>query len=42
VPNPPYLLEQEEVVRLLAELPDRLYALVACAVYAGLRKQELF
>lgn len=42
VPNPPRLLEQEEVVRLLAELPDRLYALAACAVYAGLRKQELF
>lgn len=42
IPNPPRLLEQEEIVRLLEEVPDRLYALIACAVYAGLRKEELF
>ena len=42
IPNPPRLLEQEEVVRLLAEMPDHLHALVACAIYAGLRREELF
>ncbi len=41
-PNPPRLLEQEEVARLLVELPDHLKALGACAVYAGLRMSELF
>lgn len=41
-PKAPQLLEQEEVARLLGELPDHLHALVACAVYAGLRKAELF
>jgi integrase len=41
-PRPPVLLEQEEVARLLEELPDHFCALAACAVYAGLRKSELF
>ena len=40
--NPPRLLEQEEISRLIEKVPDRLKALIACAVYAGLRKQELF
>ncbi|MBI2504092.1 MAG: site-specific integrase, partial [Candidatus Latescibacteria bacterium] len=42
IPNPPRLLEQEEVARLIAEVPERLKALIACAVYAGLRREELF
>jgi site-specific recombinase XerD len=42
IPNPPRLLEPEEITRLLEEVPHRLKALVGCAVYAGLRKQELF
>ena len=42
IPNPPRLLEQEEIFRLLEEVPDHLNALVVCAVYAGLRKKELF
>jgi integrase len=41
-PKSPYLLEQEEVASLLEELPDHLKALIACAVYAGLRRSELF
>ena len=41
-PKKPRLLESDEVVRLLAETPDHLHALVACAVYAGLRRSELF
>ncbi|MBI2506070.1 MAG: hypothetical protein HYW07_22880 [Candidatus Latescibacteria bacterium] len=41
-PKPPRLLEQEEIARLLVELPDHLKALGACAVYAGLRMSELF
>lgn len=41
-PNPPRLLDEEEISRLLDEVPERLKALVACAVYAGLRKTELF
>jgi len=36
------LLEQEEIARLLEELPGHFHALVACAVYAGLRREELF
>jgi integrase len=38
----PRLLEPAEVAGLLAEMPDHLHALVACAVYAGLRRSELF
>ena len=41
-PNPPRLLEQDEVARLLEELPEHFHALVACAVYAGLRRSKLF
>jgi integrase len=41
-PNAPYLLEQNEIARLLEETPDHLKALIACAVYAGLRRSELF
>jgi integrase len=41
-PNPPRLLETEEVSALLEETPDHLRALVACIVYAGLRRDELF
>lgn len=41
-PKAPRLLERGEVARLLAELPEHLQALVACAVYAGLRRAELF
>jgi site-specific recombinase XerD len=41
-PEVPTLLEAREVEGLLAEMPDHLRALVACAVYAGLRRQELF
>jgi integrase len=41
-PEAPRLLEGEEVSRLLEEMPDHLKALVACAVYAGLRRSELF
>ena len=36
------MLEQEEIARLLEELPGHFHALVACAVYAGLRREELF
>jgi integrase len=36
------LLEGDEIVRLIECLPDHLKALVACAVYAGLRRSELF
>jgi len=36
------LLEREEVMRLLDEAPPHFHALVACAVYAGLRREELF
>ena len=31
------LVQEDEVARLLVEIPDHLKALVACAVYAGLR-----
>jgi len=41
-PKATHLLEADEIVRLLEEVPDRLKALVACAVYAGLRRSELF
>ena len=41
-PVAPRLLEQEEIANLLARTPDHLYALVACIVYAGLRREELF
>ena len=36
-PNPPRLLEPEEITRLLEEPPDQLRALVGVVVYAGLR-----
>jgi integrase len=35
-------LEQEEVARLLQELPDHLRGLIVCVVNAGLRRAELF
>jgi len=38
----PQLLEKEEVARFLEEVPPHFHALVACAVYAGLRREELF
>lgn len=38
----PQLLEAEEVARFLEEVPPHFHALVACAVYAGLRRSELF
>ena len=38
----PRLLESDEIARLIDEMPDHLTALVACAVYAGLRREELF
>ena len=41
-PEAPRLLEAREVESLLNEMPDHLRALVSCAVYAGLRRQELF
>ncbi|MFP6644717.1 MAG: tyrosine-type recombinase/integrase [Candidatus Latescibacterota bacterium] len=42
IPNPPRLLEPDEIARLIEEMPDHLTALVACAVYSGLRREELF
>lgn len=42
VPLAPVLLEQREVAQLLQKMPDHLRALTACAVYAGLRREELF
>lgn len=42
IPNPPRLLEPEEITALLAHIPDRHRALVCCALYAGLRREELF
>ena len=41
-PVAPRLLEAHEINRLLDELPSNYKALVACAVYAGLRREELF
>ena len=41
-PKKPPLLTSEEITRLLREMPDPLHALVACALYAGLRRSELF
>lgn len=41
-PKKPRLPEREEIVRLLNELPEHFKALVACIVYAGLRRSELF
>ena len=38
----PQLLEKEEVARFLDAVPPHFHALVACAVYAGLRREELF
>ncbi|MBT4497885.1 MAG: site-specific integrase, partial [Gemmatimonadetes bacterium] len=42
IPNPPRLLEKDEISRLLQEIPKRLKAMVACGVFAGLRSGELF
>ena len=42
LPNAPRLLEQGEVALLLEAMPDHQKALVACVVYAGLRRAELF
>ena len=36
------LLEVDEIARLLEEVPAHFHALVTCAVYAGLRRAELF
>ena len=41
-PNSPRLLEEDEIIRLLEAMPERLKPLIACVVYAGLRKTELF
>jgi len=41
-PEAPQLLEAQEVESLLREMPDHLRGLIACAVYAGLRREELF
>ena len=41
-PNPPRLLTGAEVLRLIEEMPSNLKAAVGCAVYAGLRKSEIF
>jgi site-specific recombinase XerD len=41
-PEAPRLLESEEIVHLMEELPDHLKALGACIVYAGLRRSEVF
>jgi integrase len=38
----PKLIEQDEVARLLEQLPDHFRALIATAVYSGLRRSELF
>ena len=40
-PNPPRLLSRDEIARLLAEMPDHSRAAIGCAVYAGLRKNEI-
>ena len=42
LPKPPALLTEDEVYPLLDEIPDHLRALVACVVYAGLRRMEVF
>ena len=42
IPNPPRLLERDEVANLLLEMPDHQKALVATVAYAGLRREELF
>jgi len=39
--KPPYLLEEEEIARLLEEAPAYLRAIIACGVYAGPRPSEL-
>ncbi len=41
-PKKQRLLEEKEVAYLLDALPDHLKALGACAVYAGLRRSEIF
>ena len=41
-PNPPRLLEPQEVSSLIETMPDHQRALVMCVVYAGLRRSELF
>lgn len=40
-PQPPRLLEGDEIIRLLVAMPDQLRAAVGCAVYAGLRVREI-
>jgi len=42
IPNPPRLLAQEEVSRLIEAMPDHQRAMIVCVVYAGLRRGELF
>jgi integrase len=42
IPNPPRLLEKDEISRLREEVPKRLKAMVACGFFAGLRSGELF
>jgi integrase len=41
-PNPPQLLEREQIAALLETVPHHHKALVGMAVYAGLRRSELF
>lgn len=41
-PEQPRLLEGLEIARLLEEMPEHHRGVVACAVYAGLRRSELF
>ena len=41
-PRKTRLLEKEEVADLFEEMPAHLRAMIACAVYAGLRRSELF
>lgn len=42
LPNPPRLLEPNEIAHLMEHIPEHLKALIACVVYAGLRREELF
>ena len=41
-PESPRLLDASEISALLREVPNHLKALVACIVYAGLRRSEVF
>lgn len=41
-PNPPRLLDPDEVLGLIEAMPDHQRAMIVCVVYAGLRRGELF